>query len=179
MKRLFYALTALFILLAVLFLASGSGFYPVLKINKNFIWASDYYKRFSGFEYYRQTTSEPIDEKTAVRGLILSFISDELVKDELLWRGADSGEAEKRVASALDVGGNLEKAAGTLYGWNKDELKKFSLLPQAREDLLAEIFQKDGIDFDGWLAAELAKAEIKIYFLPYKWEGGKLTEKPR
>lgn len=176
MKRLFYILTALFILSAVLFLASGSGVYPVLKINKNFVWASDYYKRFSGFEYYRQTTSEPIDDKTAVRGLILSFISDGLVKDELLRRGADSGEAEKRVANALLAGGNLEKAAASLYGWNIEELKKFSLLPQSRQDLLTEVLQKEGIDFDGWLLTELEKAEIKIYFLPYRWQNGQLVD---
>ncbi|MEK7566934.1 MAG: hypothetical protein AAB527_02260 [Patescibacteria group bacterium] len=179
MKRLFYILVALLILLVVLLLASSARLYPVLKINNSFVWASDYYDRFSGFEYYRLMTSEPIDEKTAVRGLILSFIADSLVEDELLRRGADLREAEKRVKDALMAGGveNLEKAAASLYGWDIEEFKKFSLFPQAREDILTEVLQKDGIDFDEWLLREMAKADIKIYFLPHKWENGKLSEK--
>lgn len=178
MKRLFYVSASILILFFILFLASSARLYPVLKINNNFIWASDYYGRVSGFEYYLQTTSEPIDEKEAIRGLILSFVADNLTKNELLRRGVDSGEAEKRVANALLVGGkSLEKASASLYGWNIEALKKFSLLPQARQDILTEVLQKEGVDFDEWLLLELPKADVKIYFLPYKWENGKLVDK--
>src|SRR3989338_4923014 len=108
----------------------------------------------------------------------MSLIAEKIVARELVSRNSDLKDAETRVEEVLlKEGVNVEKAAWTLYGWNIDEFKKFSLLPQARQDILTEILQKEGIDFNEWLLAELAKAEVKIYFLPYRWENGQTVEK--
>src|SRR3989344_4504432 len=173
MKRLFYASAMLLVLLAVLISVFNSGLYPILKINGHLIWAEDYYGRFAGFKQYRQATAEPLDEKAVNKGLILSFIADALITEEFGRRGVGANEAEKRVDEVLRVyGGDLEKAVPTLYGWGIEEFKKFSLFPQARQDILTEVLQKEGVDFDGWLLAELDKAKEKIYFLPYRWQDG-------
>jgi len=178
MKKIFYSLSFLVLVILVLSLAAKANFYPVIRLDGEFVGAGDYYERMNGLKRYAQMTAEPFDEKTIGRGIILSLITDELVKKESENRKISADEAHKLVEEVLDSGfENLEKASAELYGWDIEEFKKLVLLPQARQDLLAEALQKEGIDFNKWLSEELARSEIKIYFLPYRWQDGQLVEK--
>ncbi|MBI5787141.1 MAG: hypothetical protein HY446_01165, partial [Candidatus Niyogibacteria bacterium] len=152
--------------------------YPVIIVNGNFILARDYYSRLGGLEFYRRASGEEVGEDVVRRGVVLSLVIDRLVSDELLKRGAGLEEAEKRVADAVAKDReNLENAAWKLYGWDIKEFEKFSLLPQARSDILAERLALEGVDAGDWLARKAVEAEVKIYFLPYRWELGNLFEK--
>lgn len=178
MKPVFYALTILAVFIVISFLILSFRIYPTAKIDEKYIWAREYYGRVSGYEHYRNAIGDLSDEKEARRGILMSLVADTITEGELISRGVSPREAESRVENILsDKGEELAKAASNLYGWNVEEFKKFALFPQAREDLLAELLQKNGIDFNDWLSKKLANAEIKIYFLSYRWEDGNLVNK--
>ncbi len=180
MRFVFFSAVILSALIAIYFLISGLYLYPLANVDGIYIWPKNYYDKLSGFEYYRNIAGETLNEKEVRRGILISLISEKIITRELVLRSPDLKEAETRVEEVLlKDGANIEKAARTLYGWDVGEFKKFSLLPQARQDILTEILQKEGIDFNEWLLAEFAKADVKIYFLPYKWEDGNLIDKPR
>ena len=176
MKKYFFI--AIVLAAALFYFAVYFNLYPVLKVNGDFVLAKDYYARLSGFEFYRRATGEEADENIISRGVILSLIIDKMVSEELSQRQVGSDEAEKRVLDAVasDLT-NLENAARKLYGWNIKEFERFSLLPQARRDVLAEKLALEGFDMSEWLSRKALEAEVKIYFLPYYWELGNLFEK--
>ena len=178
MKFVFLGLAAIILLFFLLVFFTDLPLNPLMQVNGSFIWTKDYYGRLSGLEHYNKQTAESLDIEVARRGLLTSLIIDKLISLELTARKADAGWAEKRMAAALnEKEGDLEKAALELYGWGVGDFKKFVLLPQARQDLLAELLQKEGVDFNDWLRQNLMKAEVKIYSLPYEWLNGSFVHK--
>src|SRR3989344_3668886 len=136
-----------------------------------FILVKEYYARLGGLESYRRATGEEADENIIRRGVVLSLIIDKLVSEELSQRQTSPNEAEKRVSDAVasDLT-NLENAAWKLYGWDIREFEKFSHLPQARKDILAQKLAPEGADINEWLSRKAIESEVKIYFLPYRSE---------
>lgn len=164
--------------LTVLFLAFFNQLYPVLKVDGEFVWAREYFKRLESFGIYQRQTAEPTDLKNAEKGILLSLIIDKVITYEFARRNLDLKEAEARVSEAVAANpDNLEKAANNLYGLSIQELERLFLLPQARKDILAEKLALERKDFGEWLGEKLAASEVKIYFLPYRWELGNLFEK--
>lgn len=179
MKRVFYILAALAVLLAAGIFIVSLRFYTVIKVGGDSVRAKEYYARVDGFKKYQSVTSDPIDEESVRRGIIVSLVGDRLTARELAVRGIEPDRAEELVADVLSEVGIIEKASSELYGWSVEEFKEFTLLPQARRDLLAEALAKEGIDFIDWLRSALISADVKINFLPYVWEDGSVVEKPR
>ena len=176
MKKYFFI--AIVLAAAIFYFAVYFNFYPMLKVNGDFVLAREYYARLGGLEFYSRATGEEADENIISRGVILSLIIDKMVSEELSQRQVGLDEAEKRVSDAVESDlTNLENAAWKLYGWNIKEFERFSLLPQARRDVLAEKLALEGIDMSEWLSQKALEAEVKIYFLPYRWELGNLFEK--
>ena len=176
MKKYFFIaviLAAVFFYFAVYF-----NLYPILKVNGDFILAKEYYARLGGLESYRRATGEEADENIIRRGFVLSLIINKRVSEELSQRQTSPNEDEKRVSDAVESDlTNLENAAWKLYGWDIKEFERFSLLPQARRDVLAEKLTLEGVDISERLSQKALEAEVKIYFLPYYWELGNLFEK--
>jgi len=178
-KIIFYLLLVAGFLFAVLFFVWQANWYPILNVNGSRIWAGDYLNQLEGFERYRRLSQDEFDEGEVRRGILLSFIADSLVKDELLRRKIPANAAKTLVEEALDTQNKdeFEQATKQLYGWSIRELKEFSLLPQARQDILTEELNKDKEEFNVWLQDHLQNADIKIYFLPYEWQDGELIDK--
>lgn len=178
MSLRFYTLL-LFSATAVIFISVSSfGLYPVISVNGSLVWAKNYYGLTAGFNRYNGAADVLVDEKPAGRGMIMSLVADEIVLEEFRLRGFSENDAQKRVDEALQKdGANLSEASAKLYGWTLKDLKRFSLLPQARQDLIYEALQKEGVEFGAWLSGRLAKSDIKIYFLPYRWQDGQLVDK--
>lgn len=181
MRKLFFYLGLIIILgFIALFFVWQAGWYHVLKVNNERISAKDYYGRLAGFEFYRKQTHEELDEQAVKRGIVLALIFDSLIGQELARRGIDAVQIEARLDQELaSKKDDLEKAASSLYGWTMREFKKFSLEPQARQDILVAELEKEGIDFNDWLQEQLQKAEVKIHYLPYDWHEGQLVDKSR
>lgn len=164
--------------LVIFLLAIFNQWYPILKINGELVWAREYYRRLESFDVYRRQTEEQLDQDNAKKGILFSLIIDRIVIEELAGRNIDLKEAEARVSeAAASSKDNLEKAANNLYGLSIRDFKRLFLLPRSRQDILAEKLALEGKDFGKWLDEKLAASEIKIYFLPYRWEAGNLFEK--
>ena len=178
-KVIFYVFSVLGLVFVVLVFVLYAHWHPIITVNGSRIWAGDYFGQVNGFERYRRITNEELDENAVRRGIVLVLIADSLTRGELLRREIADGEIDMRVEEALKIRGRekLEKATKQLYGWTIRDFKRFSLEPQARQDILAALFEKEGKEFNAWLREELQTAAIKIYFLPYLWQAGELIDK--
>jgi hypothetical protein len=182
MKKKYFGLILFLIVgLAALFLVWQNGWYHILKVNGIRIRADVYFGKVSGFQHYRQTTKEELDENAVKRGIVFSLIREALIKEELVKLGVLEGEVKSRIEKDLSRpdSGEFEKATEKLYGWTIQESMQFLIEPQIRQDILAERLEKDGKDFNEWLKDRLQKADVKIHYLPYVWQNGQLIDKPR
>ncbi|MEK7599186.1 MAG: hypothetical protein AAB474_01900 [Patescibacteria group bacterium] len=182
MKKTFLGLIFLFIIgAAALFLVWSGAWFHILKVNGVRIRTGAYFGRVSGFEHYRRTTKEELDENAVKRGIVFSLIREALIKEELAKFDISDNEIKDRIEKELNRpdGGKFEKATEKLYGWTSQESMKFLIEPQIRQDILAERLEKDGKDFNEWLKERLQKADVKVRYLPYVWQNGELVDKPR
>lgn len=180
MRRvIFYVFSVLGLVFVVLVFVLYAQWHPIVTVNGSRIWASDYFDQVNGFERYRRIINEELDEDAVRRGIVLALIADSLIQGELLRKEITGKEIDMRIEEALRTqdAEKLGKATQQLYGWTIRDFKKFSLEPQARQDILAAELEKEGKEFNAWLQEELQTATIKIYFLPYQWQNGQLVDK--
>ena len=178
-KVIFYVFSVLGSVFVVFVFVLYAQWHPIVTVNGSRIWARHYFDQVNGFERYRRIANEELDGDAVRRGIVLALIIDSLIQGELLRKEITGKEMEMRVEEALRTQDRekLEKATQQLYGWTIRDLKKFSLEPQARQDILTSVLEKEGKEFNAWLQEEFQIATIKIYFLPYRWQAGELIER--
>lgn len=181
------------LVLTLVFLVGGllsytfvqNGYYPVVVVNGNIISQhtvkenADVSRRL-----YNQGlvgSSEELDnlfKRSSQRDLLKNSLEG-LVINEIIKSSATSDQikkAEKEVVDTFDykAEANLSGVLKNIYEWNADKFKERILEPQA---LLQIVSKEKGKDFDNWLKSAKLKANVKVWFFPYKWEEGELKSR--
>ncbi len=58
-----------------------------------------------------------------------------------------------------------------LYGLSRNEFFQLVLLPQARRDVLGEVFKASNANFQNWLDEAKRQKSIRLFFIPFRWDG--------
>lgn len=178
------------LVLTLVFLVGGllsytfvqNGYFPVAVVNGNFISQltikenADVSRRL--YNQGLAGSSKELDDlfkrgsekellKNSLEGLIVNQIIKSSATDD------EIKKAQKEVESTFDskAEANLSGVLKNIYQWDVGKFKERILQPQA---LLQVVTQEKGKDFDNWLKSAKLKANIKIWFAPYKWEDGEL-----
>ncbi|MEK7629609.1 MAG: SurA N-terminal domain-containing protein [Patescibacteria group bacterium] len=178
------------LVLTLVFLVGGllsytfvqNGYFPVVVVNGSFISQrtvkenADVSRRLynqglagSGKEmddlFKRGSEKELL--KNSLEGLIINQIIKSSATDD------EIKKAQKEVTNTFDykAEANLSGVLKNVYQWDADKFKERILEPQA---LLQVVSQEKGKDFDNWLKSSKLKANVKVWFSPYKWENGEL-----
>ena len=183
------------IILATFLVGAGSlyllGFYPVARVNGEFMLYRMYSERTKAFERFETKTrlakgtvaltdSERMElQKITLQNLIVEQVFFQYAKDHTALSGlADS--ANTIVTNTLkeadpDV---LPRAAKEVYGWSVEEFAKNVLYPQAfQNELQKAIESEEGASFEEFRQTQLNNAQVWLYAVPWKWENGGLVNK--
>ena len=192
MKKLFFVVSI--IILAGTALVYG-GWFPAASVNGDWIWQRDMKKSAGAIMRLQETSSgaglpsltgtttlSTLNASAIRRGALEELIYEKIIAQELklVDSSQDWDERIARDTEGLFTGKDisaLEKAARELYALNLNDFKRLVLAPQIREELLRKEIALRAKDPETWLENAFANAKIKIYFLDYRWQDGKLIEK--
>lgn len=166
------------------------GFFPVARVNGEFMLYRTYHERVNALERFETKNrlvagSESLTpaEQKEIRKLILqNFIAEYIFRQYVEEHTALLGlkeSADAVVAGTLkEADPNvLPQATKELYGWSVDEFVENVLFPQALQNELQKAIESDGVSFDEFAKTQLTNAEVKVYLVPWKWENGGLAGK--
>lgn len=174
-------LTALILIVVMI------GLYPVVLVDSSPIWrnrlrkAEEAEKKLTntqakslGFKPVNFSSSGNQDLLNGLRRDILTtLIENKIIRE----KGAGAVEkfeelSRKRMTDTIQgSGSDLSKAVRTVYDLNLKEFQEMVLLPQARRDVLRIFLANDGKNFEEWLKEEKAKKSVKLFLVPYRWDG--------
>ncbi|PIR70275.1 MAG: hypothetical protein COU46_02355 [Candidatus Niyogibacteria bacterium CG10_big_fil_rev_8_21_14_0_10_42_19] len=170
------------LLLALVFLFIYSkGWYVVAKVDKSYLWASEYYQRVGSLEKLKSVSkNDALAEIITKKNILEGMIENSIINAEFSKKDLSEEHAEKIITDALsNKSSTIAEASQKLYGLKLNDFKKLILLPQAKQDILATDMEKNGINFDKWINERSREVSVKIYFLPWMWENGQLVDKSR
>ena len=166
------------------------GFFPVARVNDEFLWYRAYNERADALLLFdsksraaaKNTAPSETDESEIRRIILQNLITEEIFKQYIEEHTALSGlrEATHAVVESTLKEANpdvLPRATEELYGWSVEEFKKNVLYPQALQNELQKAIEADGASFDEFAKTQLQNAEVKLYLVPWKWEKGGLVSK--
>ena len=188
MKKKIITILCLFaVILATVWI---SGFFPVARVNGEFVMHRVYRDRVSALTLFEEQSRQVAgsgaltpDVKDAIRQSVLQNVISEIVFRQhiegqeslsVLKERADAVVAETLSKANPDV---LPRATEQLYNWSVEEFKKNVLYPQALQNELAAEIEKGGISFEEFARTKLMEAKISLYLVPWKWEKGGLVSK--
>lgn len=181
--------------LLVIVLAVGgvffAGIFPVARINGEMLWYREFNNQASALERFEAKKLEVASQgelseeaSLTIRKTVLSNIIANQVVKKYIKANLDSadleGQARQAVEDAVKNTENpdtLPQAAEVLYGWSVDELKENVLYPKALQNELQEEIESKGQNFEQFMMEEIKKSDVKLYFVPWKWEAGVLVDK--
>lgn len=187
-KKIAIAWLIIVILLGGVFL---SGWFPVASINGETVWYKEFNEQASALERFEAKKLEVAKEnalsedasKTIHRTVLGNIIANQ-VAENYINAHLDAANLESRANQAVEDAvkntpnpETLPQAAEVLYGWSVDELKKYVFYPQALQNELRAEIEKSGKSFEDFMTEEIKKTNVKLYFVPWKWEEGKLADK--
>lgn len=173
-------------LVAVAIVVVAAGWYPVALVRNTPIFFSTWKKAADAAMHFtnaqaRTYGGEPIDFSAAknrellteVKKGSLAFLIEDLI---LKQAGKDiifgfEEFSRERMREALGSAPDSSDAAKLVYDLGEDDFKKLVLLPQARRDIAKEALAEKSMDFEGWFAEEKKKAKVKLFFVPFSWDG--------
>ena len=187
MRKIFFFFAFVSILLITgAIVAFVKGYYPVASVNGKAISAREWIRMQEGVlqsisEQVRAAGGSPIDFaaqegrdliEEVRKNTLAVFIEDVLVEENGVSLVDDFVQnVGKKISEATAGHGNIAQAAQAAYGYTMDEFSQFILLPQARRDAIAEKLKEKGEQFDAWLDALKKNADVKLYFVPFQWDG--------
>jgi hypothetical protein len=167
------------------------GFFPIARVNGEFVLFRTYANRATALEQFEAKSRAAttggellparIDEIRA--SVLVSLVLERVLQQhiESVASLADVPERAKQVVldtlakADPDV---LPEATEQLYGWNIDEFSKHILYPQALQNELAQALEQSGVEsYDEFVQTQLNNARVTLYFVPWRWENGKLIKK--
>ena len=178
------------LVLTLVFLVGGllsytfvqNGYFPVVSVNGNVISQRtvkenpDVSRRL-----YNQGlvgSSKELDDlfKRGSEMVLLKNSLEGLIINQIIKSSATSDQVKKaqtEIANTFDskTEANLSGVLKNIYQWDAGKFKERILEPQA---LLQVITQEKDKDFNDWLKSSKLKANVKVWFAPYKWENGEL-----
>ncbi|MBI2121839.1 MAG: hypothetical protein HYT98_01835 [Candidatus Sungbacteria bacterium] len=180
---LFLSLFGTFAFLAI------TGFYPVAIVDGSPIFFKTWAKaeqaairfaqasaRSSGapaLDFSRQENAELL---LSVKRDTLTF----LIEDKIILSAGERVIDDFAARAKQEVNGALKKSPGVIaggkavYDLDNDDFLALVFMPQARKDVLAEIFRARGQSYEEWLALAKKSASVKLYFVPFTWSGEKI-----
>ncbi|GEM_PF-4599959 len=185
MKRIIISILILVIIAGVA--VWSLGLVPVARVNGENILRRAYTDRAAAlvmFEEQSRAAAGRDDITLAAADDIRQSVLQNLIS-EAVFRGyieqnlnrADLEERSRRVVDdTLGVANPdiLPRATKQLYGWSVEEFTENVLFPQALQNELAKDIEQGGTPFEEFARTQLSQAEVKLYFVPWKWENGAL-----
>lgn len=174
------------IILGAGMLLSLQGYYPVALVEKTPIFYHVWEKmRQSAMHYanvqqvsagwpeinfYASDNQELLEN--IKKGTLSFLIEDTIIGQE----GPNIDDAfrvivRERIENALRSSQTAAEGAEKLYGLSFEDFRELVLMPQARRDVLREHFSTVNIDPDQWLAEVKRKKRVRLFFVPYRWNG--------
>jgi len=190
--KFYYSLFVLLVIGAVgLLFVFRAGWYPLVLVNSNLVWAREVDKNYQlAFRYYEQAlitykaTDSQQRQKIAgndLRRAIVSEIIDRLlVKNSL--KVLTKGERDNLVAQKINKylrDPRLEAAALTLFNLNPNDFREVVLVPQAEREILKGQLATEGRDLTAWLAEQKKQAKIYFFTNEFEWNDGTVVKQPR
>jgi hypothetical protein len=163
------------------------GYYPVVFVGLEPIFARDYNKNYSAsMNYYDKaletyTKDSQILQADEAKRELKRAVLDNLVENILINREL------KRELNHDDLKILIEKKMGeisdsrvvgeateTLYGFSLDEFKKLVLGPQARKEILDDRLFLAGIDLGEKMKSVRSQAKVMIFLPGFEWKNGEV-----
>lgn len=181
------------LILTLVFLIGGllsytlaqNGYFPVARVNGSFISYQTvkenadvsrrlYAQGLAGASPELDNLFKRGSEKDLLKNSLENLITNAIIKSAAA--GEELAKAQQEVENNFDAKtvANLSGVLQNVYSWDAAKFKKRILEPQA---LLQIVAQSKGQDFDSWLKSAKSNSQVKIWFLPYKWEEGNLVNK--
>lgn len=185
MRKIFFIFILLFGLFAVI---AVTGFYPVALVNGHPLWNRDWVSLQQATlhalalqEHASGRSLDILDAKNinlilaVKRDTLGSLIDDAIVSQNGGVLVANLAEtAMQRFNAAVKNRDNLQHAAETVYGFTIDKLQNLILLPQSRREIIQAELEKQQKNFQQWLENGKKEARVKLFFVPFRWDGTQL-----
>lgn len=183
MKILF---TLIVIVIFCLIVLAATGSYPVALVGNMPIFARTWHKAESAAKRFSDAQAQ------ASRALPINFSSDEgrelllevkrgtltfLIEDVIIRQKGDEVIeglgvlSRERALEALRSSTDPTSAAKAVYGLSLNDFRNLVLLPQARQDVLKEALMEKGQNFDTWLRDAKKSTRVRLFFVPFRWNG--------
>lgn len=185
-KKIFFSLIFIFAFFAAFVLG---GFYPVALVDGSPVFYRTWQRAENAAIKFIQTSarmsgSAPPDLSRQENAEILLGIKRDtltfLIEDKIAGKSGErvlkefAARANKKIDEALRDNPQVEAGAKLAYGLGLDDFREYVLLPQARKDLLEETFKARGQDYGEWIALAKRSSAVRLYFVPFSWDGEKV-----
>ena len=186
MKRLHLGILTVTILLAGGILGYSlihNGLFPVARVNGEFILLSTIRENASASR--RLHSAGLVEDENLIK--ILRSSDNELLQKtfeslitSVIIKTSASDSIRNQVDDLLEDylanqdAGELSNSAKTIYGWSLETLKERILKPQIMEEVLVK---NKGDDYENWLLEAHTSASVRVWFLPFSWDEGRLVDK--
>lgn len=184
MKKVFFFAVVVFTLL---FSAALTSFYPVATVGFTPVFARTWQKSQTAAENFLNAQNqaeggrniinfsapENRELRISVKKSALAFLIGDMIlaKEGRKLTKDFAGLSEKKAATAFAGNVNIAQGAKLVYGLDEADFKKLILLPQARQDVARSFLETAGKDFNSWFAESKAKSKVKLWFVPFVWDG--------
>lgn len=174
------------VVLTVVLFAFFTGFYPVVSVDWSFIFHRAWKKAEEASKQYAKQELKKLGEKPldfslpenrellaeGRRRTLESLIEERIISNHgsALVSRLDKISRD-RIGQAVRNHANLERAAKVLYGMSRKEFEESVLLPQARREVVGEALSRSKRNFDDWFDEAKRASRVRLYFVPYQWDG--------
>lgn len=185
-KKTFLIPTAV---LALVLLIVMTGFYPVALVDGSPIYFRAWRKLEEAQKKYTNAQAKSVGLKSAdfssaenkeisltiKKEALTSLIEDRIMEqegDKVIAQFAEL--SQKRLEDTVSGNENLDKAVRTVYALSFSSFKNLILLPQSRRDVLRVFLAGQGKNFEEWLKDAKSQKSVKLYFVPFRWNGDRV-----
>lgn len=172
----------LFAILLTVFFVGGGGFYPVARVNSDFVWAFNFNRNLAAAEkFYQVNQSRSVfgwqDLNPALRRNISMAVLQNLIEEKIILESGknipdfrSSFSLKARQISAEVEAEVLDQNIGAIYGWDMETFKKRIIDPEARREVLVGFISSQGWNFDQWFLKKKQEAKIRIFRSDLGWD---------
>ncbi len=172
---------------ALLVVVLMMGLYPAARVGDSFIWKRTWQKAEEAEKKLTNTQAKSLnlkpvnfsiaENKDLLTGIkqdtLTSLIEDMIIQQDGIKIVQNLAElSKKRMQDTIQGGGqDLDKAVRTVYNLSLEDFRNLVLLPQARRDVLRVFLASEGKNFEEWLKSEKQKKNVKLFLVPFRWDG--------
>lgn len=167
------------IIITALLLIWRTGYYPIARVGRTFLFMRDFSTRLDAYRYYRKHNNIEIADDIIQLGVISTLIDDILIRRALDRRGISERDiGEIMQYQFRDEHNQQQRAAlAAAYHVSPQNFTSYIVLPQARSIALAALLGGNE-KLRQWLAEEHANATVSFYGRAWKWKDGRIVVEP-